>query len=286
MDDNFVSKMSQRLLTAAGMLGMDSFSDNGTTSGVLRKFDKTADVGCDHGYVSMYLVKMGISSKAIAMDVREGPLSAAKANISEYGFGDRIEVRLSDGLNSIKKGEVDSLIIAGMGGKLMMSILDKGNPKALLIKMGVLQPQSDIDEFRAYLREKGYVITDERIVWEDGKYYFPMLVCFDGSAPNCLRRDSLYKSQRESLYEILRRKTLDQGETIRAQMRIFDRYGEFNILRRDPLLLKYLEHGKAVAESILRELDRDSHVERFEMLEKEISDIEVVLSFFKERAAL
>ena len=80
---------------------------------------KVADVGCDHGYVSIYLVTHGIAKECIAMDVRSGPLSGAKDNIDEYGLSDSIRTRLSDGVKELKQGEADALVIAGMGGNLM-----------------------------------------------------------------------------------------------------------------------------------------------------------------------
>ena len=107
--------------------------------------------------------------RARAMDVRKGPLAMAEANIRDYGMEARISVRLSDGLKGLKAGEADGLVIAGMGGKLMISILDDRDVAALGIRMAVLQPQSDIDEFRRYLRSKGYTILDERVVLDEGK---------------------------------------------------------------------------------------------------------------------
>ena len=74
------------------------------------------DVGCDHGFVSVYLVQKGISPRVIAMDVRPGPLEHAREHIREYGLEDRIETRLSDGLHSLKTGEAAGMICAGMGG--------------------------------------------------------------------------------------------------------------------------------------------------------------------------
>ena len=156
--------MSQRLITVADMLKSDG------------EALKAADVGCDHGYVSIYLVQRGIAKSVIAMDVRKGPLSAADANISEYGLEDFISIRLSDGVKELEKGEANAIVIAGMGGKLMERLIEEGNLYDLGIRKAVFQPQSDHEEFRQFLRDKGYLITDERVVYEDGKYYFPMKV--------------------------------------------------------------------------------------------------------------
>ena len=104
--------MSQRLITVADMLKSDG------------EALKAADVGCDHGYVSIYLVQRGIAKSVIAMDVRKGPLSAAGANISEYGLEDLISTRLSDGVKELEKGEANAIVIAGMGGKLMERLIE------------------------------------------------------------------------------------------------------------------------------------------------------------------
>ena len=84
--------------------------------------NRLVDVGCDHGYLPVYLVQNKKIPTAIAMDVRKGPLSRAEEHIAQYGLLDYIETRLSDGLEALKSGEGDTLVIAGMGGPLMERI--------------------------------------------------------------------------------------------------------------------------------------------------------------------
>ena len=254
--ENISTKMSQRLITVAEMLRTEG-----------KEPLEVADVGCDHGYVSIYLVQSGIAGKAIAMDVRKGPLSGAAFNIQEYGLIDSISTRLSDGLKELKKGEANSLIIAGMGGKLMERLIDEGNIKELGIKTAVFQPQSDIQEFREFIRKQGFIITDEKVVFEDGKYYFPMRVeVSSGSLP-----------ETENVLDKALETMIGSGEGSNEQMiRICNRYGECNLLKREPLLIPFLEHGKEVLESILKNLD-DSHKERREMIKEELSDISFAL---------
>ena len=150
-DMNLVeNRMSKRLVTICEMLrgaGDIAFDHSKEEQG--KQMLRTADVGCDHGYISIYLVQNEISESAIAMDVRNGPLSGAADNINEYGLSDRIETRLSDGLKELKEGEVNSVVIAGMGGDLMKRLLEDADLSALGIKAGVLQPQSELDLFRA-----------------------------------------------------------------------------------------------------------------------------------------
>ena len=102
-------------------LRLQTIADMVTEGGVL------ADVGCDHGYLPVYLVLNKRITGAIAMDVGKGPLSRAKEHILAYGLEQYIETRLSDGLTALKPGEADTLVIAGMGGPLMEQILKKGS---------------------------------------------------------------------------------------------------------------------------------------------------------------
>lgn len=281
-DASVAVRMSERLVTDAEMLGGMSFevaSTSGTACvGTLDKFRCVADVGCDHGYVSIYLVQRGIAESAIAMDVRKGPLSMAESNIAEFGLQGKAQVRLSDGLSELNEGEADALVIAGMGGKLMISILEKKDLRTLGIRVAVLQPQSDIPEFRQYLRDKGYVILDERIVYEDGKYYFPMRVQIAG--PETGDEQAAVAVPASGLERARQLFSQVDDESI---LRICNRYGEHNILRKDPLLKDFLAHGKEVAQSILKSLDEDAHKERTDAIKQEIIDIDMVLALYKQQ---
>ena len=115
---------------------------------------RVADVGTDHGYIPIYLVKNELAVSAIAMDVRSGPLSRAAEHVAEYGLSDRIELRLSDGLDALGAGEADTVVISGLGGPLMMDILERGRQTAETVNCFVLSPQSDIPGVRVFLREK------------------------------------------------------------------------------------------------------------------------------------
>ena len=141
---------------------------------MVTKGNRLADVGCDHGYLSIYLVEERIVPSAIAMDVRPGPLSRARENISRYGLEDYIETRLSDGLTKLEPGEGDTLVIAGMGGPLMERILNEGAKVREGFQELILQPQSDLPHFRHFLSEIGWEIVREEMIKEDGKFY-PMM---------------------------------------------------------------------------------------------------------------
>lgn len=130
-----------------------------------------ADIGCDHGYVSIYLVEAKIAPRAIAMDVNPGPLQKAGENIARHALSAYIDTRLSDGAMALKEGEAGSVLCAGMGGRLMIRILKQGGQKLLSVRELILQPQSEIRQVRCFLREEGYFITAENMILEDGKFY-------------------------------------------------------------------------------------------------------------------
>lgn len=132
---------------------------------------KVADVGCDHAFVSIELALRETTETVIAMDVRKGPLAIAEQNIKAHGLSDVIETRLSDGLEKLSVGEVDVAVIAGMGGLLIVRILERAVAHT---KQGIhliLQPQSELDSLRAYLQSIGYCIQQEEMLIDEGKYY-------------------------------------------------------------------------------------------------------------------
>ena len=134
--------------------------------------DRIADVGCDHGYLSIHLLTCGIARSAIASDVAEAPLQSAVRNAEKFGVRDRIAFYLSDGVRNIPR-DFDTLICAGMGADTMISILEAApwlkNRKYRLI----LQCQSKRPELRRYLYANGWHIRRETLV-KEGKFYYPI----------------------------------------------------------------------------------------------------------------
>lgn len=135
---------------------------------------RVADIGCDHGYLSIYLCENKIAKSVIASDVRKGPLSKAEENIKLYGMQEVIDLRLSDGLKEYKACEIDSIVMSGMGGNLMMEILKARGDVVDSAKELILQPQSEIQGLRHYLQDNGFMIISESMIYEDYKYY-PMM---------------------------------------------------------------------------------------------------------------
>ena len=133
----------------------------------IKRGDRVADIGCDHGYLGIYLLKNGIASSGIASDVREGPLQSAIRNAHKYGVGDNLRFYLSDGVSNIPR-DFDTLVCAGMGADTMISILENApwlqNKQYRLI----LQCQSKIHCLRQYLYEKGWHIVREKALKEAG----------------------------------------------------------------------------------------------------------------------
>lgn len=132
--------------------------------------DKIADIGTDHAYVPLYIVSNGKCKKAIASDVRTGPVEIARANIKKHGFEDFIEVRMGSGLSVLSPGEADDIIIAGMGGELICEIIKADEAVARSARL-ILQPMNSQYELRHYLFENGFVIENEDISVEGFKVY-------------------------------------------------------------------------------------------------------------------
>lgn len=158
-------KLKPRLQTAADMVRIGS---------------RVADIGTDHAYLPAALILSGKIPSALAADLRKGPLENAEETVRSQKIEDRVQLRLSDGLKSVSPDEADDIVIAGMGGILISEILTAAewvkNEKYRLI----LQPQSHDEDVRKYLFENGFVITQEKACFEDGKVYICMTAAFTG----------------------------------------------------------------------------------------------------------
>lgn len=138
-----------------------------------------ADIGTDHGYIPVFLSKASVIKGAVASDIHEGPLSSCKALIEQEGLQDRIQVRLSDGLDRLKPEEYDTVIIAGMGGELIARILSRCG--CLRDKHIILNPMTHPEFARKFLFDNGYGIKNDFIV-RDGRHYYSVFDAeYDGS---------------------------------------------------------------------------------------------------------
>ena len=194
--------------------------------------NRLVDVGCDHGYLPVYLIQQKKIPSAIAMDVRKGPLSRAKEHIRQYGLEEYIQTRLSDGLENLKAGEGDTLVIAGMGGPLMERILTDGQSVRDSFSEMILQPQSDIPHFRRFIQSQGFQIVEEKMVEEEGKFYPMMRV-----VRTCPEGDG-----NENLVSEAAPYTLEEA------------FGKFLLKEHNPVLYRYLLREERIRADILKQL--------------------------------
>ena len=133
------------------------------------------DIGCDHGFLAIDLIRSGKIKKALCTDINEGPLKRARDHIKEYGLEDVIDTCLSDGLLTLgeeyDRYAFDACTICGMGGLMGVKIIFEADGFFRRMKCFYLQLQSDIELVRIYLEAAGYEIEFEDMVFEDGKYY-------------------------------------------------------------------------------------------------------------------
>jgi len=133
---------------------------------------RAADIGTDHGYLAVALLQQGKANFVVAGDKNHGPYEAAKRTVHEYAIGEEhISVRLGDGLEVVKPGEVDTVCIAGMGGILMNTILEASPEVTDKLKTLVLQPMNGAAELREWLYDHEWHIVDESLVIDDGRIY-------------------------------------------------------------------------------------------------------------------
>lgn len=191
-----------------------------------------ADVGCDHAYISIYLAENRIVKSVIALDINKGPLQRAKANIKRCGLDGIIETRLSDGLQMLRPGEADSIVIAGMGGALMVKILSEGRKVIKQAKELILQPQSELYKVREFLAGMQFAIVDENVVIDEGKYYFVIKAV---PAACCQRPQEYLLSKREHFH-----------------------FGRLLLEGRHPILKSYLLWNLGICENILAALESES----------------------------
>ena len=135
------------------------------------EYKTCVDVGTDHGYVPIYLCLNNICDYVIAMDINEGPLSICFDNIIKYRLSDRIFTRLCDGLTDYDAGEAETVVISGMGGILIEKILSRDIELTKSFKQLVLSPQGDEMVVRNFLKDNGFVIEKEDMIFDEGKYY-------------------------------------------------------------------------------------------------------------------
>ncbi|EOT2957797.1 tRNA (adenine(22)-N(1))-methyltransferase [Clostridium perfringens] len=155
------------------------------------KCESVADIGTDHGYIPIYLVKEGICEKAIASDINKGPIEKAKVNVAFEGVSNKIKCLLGPGLNPLKVGEVNGVILAGMGGNLTRDILLADMEKVKKYDFIILQPAQNPEVLREFLYKNDYEIIDEDLIKDEGRFYELFKVKYNENSEKLVFHDEL-----------------------------------------------------------------------------------------------
>ncbi len=203
-----------------------------------------ADIGCDHAYTSIYIAENGIAKRVIAADINEGPVRTAKENVKACGMQKYIEVRQSCGLEKLRpEDNVDTLLISGMGGNLIIDILKGNAPVMENVKELILQPQSDIYRVRHFLHDTHFKIDAEKMIYDNEKYY---------TVIKAVRGTQTFDNEYEYIY------------------------GRYLIDNRDEIFMRYLKKLYASNLSIIDSLNkRDSETQAQRRMQL-ISDNEII----------
>ncbi|MBC8590752.1 tRNA (adenine(22)-N(1))-methyltransferase [Wansuia hejianensis] len=206
-----------------------------------------ADIGTDHGYVPAYLIQNNISKLVIATDISEGSLEKTINYVKDKQLERKILTRLGDGLEVIKPFEVDTVIIAGMGGLLIGDILEKNKNVTDSITYFILQPMVASKELRQYLIDNKFIIIDEGLVKEDNKFY-------------------------EIIFAM---KGLDYIEN-----HIYYEISQKLIDKNNPLLREFIQNKINISENIMKELkskESSKSIEKYENLKRSVAIYREVL---------
>lgn len=160
---------------------------------------RVADIGTDHGYIPVYLLNKNKVPFAILADVNKGPLDNARKEVRHNNLLDKTDLRLGSGIEVLKKGEVDEVIIAGMGGILISELLEANKEVSHSVDKLILQPMQAQDELRKYLFSNGYEILNEALVKEDFRIYEILEVKYTGN--NTQVEDEIYFEVGKKLIE-------------------------------------------------------------------------------------
>lgn len=203
-----------------------------------------ADIGTDHGILPIYLCRQNSSRKAVAADLRDGPLAAARKNIQKYHMEDRIELRLGSGVSVLKNEDrIDTIMIAGMGGPLIVSILDDGRDLVnSLPSQLVLQPNVAAVEVRQWLLNNNWELMDECIIEEDDHYY------------------EILTAQKGDPEKPYRQAAISRGAALL--------FGPFLSVKKEPAFINQWKREQENWESIGRQLNRAENKEEVQSKKK------------------
>lgn len=226
---------------------------------MVSKGNRLVDVGTDHGYLPIYLIENDQIPSAIAMDINKGPIQRAKEHIKEHNLEKYIDTRLSDGVTALNADEGDTLVIAGMGGGLVVKIISEGKTILANFKEFVLQPQSELEQVRRFIVENGYYIIEENMVLDEGKYYPMMKVVKADNFENTINEHNYNKA-------------------------VFLKYGKGLLENKNEVLKLFLEKELRTYSNILEKLSANSQenaINRINEINEEIKYIKEALLYYE-----
>lgn len=210
----------------------------------------TADIGTDHGYLIKYLLDENKIKKGFACDLNKKPLAYAERNLSEYINSGKAELRLGSGLRPLKKEDnIQCVVIAGMGGKLMAEILEDSKDYLQNLTRIILAPNVNWGRVREYVTNNGWKIIDEDLVLEDNKFY-PVIIFEKGES-----------------------KKLTKGELF---------FGPLLIQKKHSLLEKFVEFEKNKVLKNISRMERSKNPETKAAIEKQLKNWEEMSRCFNE----
>ncbi|HPO04974.1 MAG TPA: class I SAM-dependent methyltransferase [Bacillota bacterium] len=211
--------------------------------------ESVADIGTDHGLLPIFLFNQKISPKVILSDIRPGPLEKAKANLLAYSPEMAADLRLGNGLETLRSGEVDTVVIAGMGGMMITEILAKDQKKTRSFRKYILQPRNGQDKLRIWLYKNGYTVNKERLV-KEGNHICEIIVV-DTTQQPCME-------ERKETFE----KRLCDLEFEFSPLLFFD---------KDPLLKELIECRIKIEQGIIASIrQKGSHTSFCKLANSEI----------------
>ena len=211
--------------------------------------ETVADIGTDHGLLPIALWESGKSPHVILSDINEGPLEKARANINKYYPETEFDIRIGCGIQTLKPGEADSVVIAGMGGLLITEILGDDLHKTKTYKKFILQPRNAPNRLRAWLLENGFVIADETLVRER-KYLCEVIL----AAPDGLSAASGTGSSRVLENEVYEEINLEISPILFA--------------KKDPLLVEFIENKIRIEKKVYEAIKAGANKNKAVMLRK------------------
>ncbi len=209
-------KLSDRLSTIAGKIHVG---------------ETIADIGTDHGLLPIFLYENAISPFVVLIDINKGPLEKAQENILRYAKHHSFDLRLGSGLEPLNAGEVDVVVIAGMGGLLMCEILEKDFSKTKTYRKFIFQPRNAPEKLKKWLLLHGFQITDETLV-KEGRFFCEIIMA--QQAQEDLDISSSRIDEMESQLEL------------EVNPLLFE--------KNDPLLESYIENKIRIEKKILKEI--------------------------------